>query len=149
MAGDWWTPLIVRDLFLGLGRFDDLATDLGISRNLLAGRLSKLVENGIVEKEKYSEHPPRDRYLLTAAGRELVPVLAALTSWGDRWQTPPGGPPVRFRHAGHRCTPEVRCSTCGEPLSAEDLAVRPGPGGRVGPGTQLVPEVLSAGRSGS
>ncbi|MCU1426740.1 MAG: putative transcriptional regulator [Actinomycetia bacterium] len=136
--GDWWAPLILRDIFLGLDRFEDLAVDLGISRNLLATRLNDLVTNGLLDREPYSQHPPRDRYVLTPAGEELVPILAALTAWGDRWETPPGGPPVRFRHDRHRCTPQVACSTCGEPLSAATLVVRPGPGGRAAPGTQLV-----------
>jgi DNA-binding HxlR family transcriptional regulator len=138
VVGDWWTPLIIRDLYLGLDRFDDLVADLGISRNLLANRLAELVGNGVVERERYSEHPPRDRYVLSGAGRDLVPVLAALTAWGDRWQTPPGGPPMRFGHDGHRCTPQVSCSTCGETLTAERMEVGPGPGGRVAPGTMLV-----------
>src|SRR5215469_6199196 len=73
--GDWWTPLIIRDLQLGLDRFDALAEDLGISRNLLAARLAHLTEHGIVARHRYSEHPPRHRYVLTEAGRQLLPVL--------------------------------------------------------------------------
>ncbi len=144
VIGDWWTPLILRDLFLGLHRFEELAVDLGISRNLLASRLDGLVEHGIVERERYSEHPPRDRYVLTDAGNDLVPIIAALTAWGDRWVPPPGGPPLRFRHdtCDHRCTPVVSCSHCGDPITADDLDVLPGKGGRVAPGTQLVPELV-------
>src|SRR5215813_1874676 len=81
VMGDWWTPLILRDLHLGLSRFDELAEDLAISRNLLTTRLAALVKHGIVERRRYSEHPPRDAYVLTAAGRDLVPVLMALTAW--------------------------------------------------------------------
>ena len=55
LIGDWWTPLIIRDLQLGLDRFDALADDLGISRNLLAARLSHLVEHGIVARRRYQE----------------------------------------------------------------------------------------------
>ncbi len=101
-------------------------------------RLNELVDNGLVRRERYSDRPPRDRYVLTRPGRELVPILCALTAWGDRWQTPPGGPPVRFRHDGHPGTPTVSCSTCGEALTAENIDVRPGPGGRAAPGTRLV-----------
>src|SRR5262245_10743947 len=146
--GDWWTPLIVRDLFLGLDRFDDLVTDLGISRNLLTTRLAALVEHGLVERQRYSERPPRDRYRLTDAGRELMPILAALTAWGDRWATPPGGPPVVFRHraCGHDCTPRVACPHCGEPIASEELEVLPGPGGRRAPGTLLSSQVISGQR---
>jgi DNA-binding HxlR family transcriptional regulator len=139
LIGDWWTPLILRDLFLGLDRFDDLATDLGISRNLLTTRLAELVEHGIVERRRYSERPPRDRYVLTQAGRELAPIFAALTAWGDRWAQPEGGPPVRFEHTlcNHTFKPVVTCSNCGKPVAPDDLRVLPGPGGRSAPGTLL------------
>jgi DNA-binding HxlR family transcriptional regulator len=144
VIGDWWTPLILRDLFLGLDRFEELAVDLGISRNLLASRLDGLVEHGVVEREQYSDHPPRHRYVLTDAGNDLVPIIAALTAWGDRWVPPPGGPPLRFRHreCAHRCTPVVSCSHCGEAITADELDVLPGTGGRVAPGTRLVPELV-------
>jgi DNA-binding HxlR family transcriptional regulator len=140
VIGDWWSPLILRDLYLGLDRFDDLVTDLGISRNLLTQRLAALVEGGVVARERYSDRPPRDRYVLTDAGRELVPVLMALTAWGDRWQAPEGGPPLRFEHrsCGRRFTPTVCCSACGEAVHADDVEVRGGPGRRVGPGTTLI-----------
>jgi DNA-binding HxlR family transcriptional regulator len=67
-GGDWWTPLIIRDLQLGIDRFDALAQNLGISRNLLTTRLAHLVEHGIVERRRYQQQPPRDRYVLTGAG---------------------------------------------------------------------------------
>ena len=149
LIGDWWTPLIIRDLHLGVDRFDALAENLGISRNLLAARLAHLVENGIVTRQRYQEHPPRDRYLLTEAGQDLVPVLLALTAWGDRWATPQGGPPLVFRHrsCGHTFTPTVSCSACGEPLARGEVEARPGPGARTGPGTAVLAQVL-AGRTG-
>src|SRR5262245_10413885 len=145
VMGDWWTPLILRDLFLGLDRFDDLVADLGISRILLTVRLAALVEHGLVRRQRYAERPPRDRYLLSEAGRELVPILAALTAWGDRWATPPGGPRVLFRHrtCGHGCTPQVACSHCGQPLAAEELEFLRGPGGRRPPGTLLSSRVIN------
>jgi DNA-binding HxlR family transcriptional regulator len=144
LIGDWWTPLIIRDLSLGLERFDDLAANLGISRNLLTTRLRGLVEANIVERVRYCEHPPRDRYRLTAAGRDLVPILAALTAWGDRWTQPPQGPPLLFSHDGHGCVPTVSCSTCGQPLTADTLDVAPGPGSAPGPGTHLVGRLLGS-----
>lgn len=138
VVGDWWTPLIIRDLSLGLERFDDLVANLGISRNLLTTRLKDLVDAKIVERIRYSERPPRDRYLLTEAGRDLVPILAALTVWGDRWAALPEGPPVVYGHEGHRCTPTVCCASCGKPVTTENLRVAPGPGAAAGPGTHLV-----------
>lgn len=140
VVGEWWTPLILRDVYLGLRRFGDIAENLGISRNLLAQRLDRLVDGGILERRRYQERPPRDEYHLTAAGRDLVPALMALMAWGDRWVTPPGGPPVELVHdnCGARFTPEVTCSNCHRPVTAESVTVRPGPGAAPGPGTQLL-----------
>jgi DNA-binding HxlR family transcriptional regulator len=149
LIGDWWTPLIIRDLQLGVDRFDALAENLGISRNLLTIRLAHLVEHGVVARRRYSEHPPRDRYVLTEAGQELVPVLLALTAWGDRWATPEGGPPLVFRHrsCGQRFTPVVSCGACGQPLHPGEVEALAGPGARTGPGTAVLAQVL-AGRTG-
>lgn len=136
-VGEWWTLLIVRDLHLGLRRFDDLAENLGISRNLLTHRLSRLIADGIVERRPYRERPTRYEYHLTEAGCDLVPVLLALMAWGDKWATPPGGPPVRLVHneCGQECTPEVCCSTCRTPLTAANVTALAGPGAASGPGT--------------
>jgi DNA-binding HxlR family transcriptional regulator len=142
VIGDWWTPLIIRDLYLGLERYDDLAANLGISRNLLTTRLKALVEADIVERVRYCDHPPRHRYRLTAAGRDLMPVLAALTAWGDRWMAPPAGPPMLYAHNGHRCTPTVCCSTCGQPVTTDNLDVALGPGAAAGPGSHLLGRLL-------
>src|ERR1039458_8691669 len=87
VVGDWWTRLKLREIYLGVYRFADLAQDLGLSRNLLTERLGGLVNDGILRRERYQERPPRDRYALTEAGQELIPILVALTAWGDRWQT--------------------------------------------------------------
>ncbi|MCI2237237.1 helix-turn-helix transcriptional regulator [Paenibacillus sp. TRM 82003] len=144
VVGDWWSPLILRDLHLGVDRFEDLVRDLGISRNLLTTRLQTLIAGGVVQRERYQEHPPRDRYVLTAAGRELVPVLMVLTAWGDRWATPPEGPPIAFEHrdCAHPFTPQVHCSHCGQQVHADDVVAVPGPGGRAGPGTMLIGRYL-------
>lgn len=145
VVGDWWSPLILRDLFLGLDRFEELVQDLGISRNLLADRLETLVAGGVVERTPYQDRPVRHRYALTEAGRDLVPVLLALTAWGDRWAVPEGGPPLRVRHdrCGTVAVPAVACGHCGEPLTADDVTALPGPGGRAAPGTALLPAALA------
>lgn len=144
VVGDWWTPLIVRDLAAGLTRFEQLVEDLGISRNLLASRLEHLETNGILERRQYHERPPRYEYRLTRAGAELVPILVSLANWGDRWFTPPGGPPVRFEHrtCGHELTARVSCSACGEAVRASDVVPHPGPGVAAAPGTKLLPDQL-------
>jgi DNA-binding HxlR family transcriptional regulator len=139
-VGDWWSPLILRDLFVGVRRFDELVEDLGISRNLLTDRLATLIEHGVVRADRYSDHARRLEYKLTESGRELAVVLMTLTAWGDRWRPPVDGPPIRFRHHTHRCTPNVVCSTCGEKIDAADVSFRPGPGGKRAPGTMLIAE---------
>ncbi len=144
--GDWWTPVILRDLFLGVRRFDALAEDLGISRNLLTRRLKALELHGIVERRPYQSKPPRYEYFLSVAGRDLVPVLVALTAWGDRWAQPENGAPLLFRHkaCGHVFEPRVSCSACGEAVSAENITALPGPGGAALPGTKIVASVVAA-----
>ncbi|MEZ0114245.1 DNA-binding HxlR family transcriptional regulator [Catenulispora sp. EB89] len=138
VMGQWWTPLILRDLYLGVNTFDELVADLGISRSLLTARLADLGANGLIRREPYGEREDRYRYLLEPPGRELIPLLATLAAWGDRWQTPQGGPPLLFEHAGHECVPTVACSTCSEALTAETLVPVPGPGARAVRGTAVV-----------
>ena len=140
VIGDPWTPLVVRDLLLGLGRFDDLVADLGISRNLLARRLDHLVAAGVVVKVPYQEAPVRHDYRLTEAGLDLAPVLMALVAWGDKWVGPDEGPPLRFRHAcGEVASPVPTCPACGDPMTVDTVTPLAGPGARVAPGTAVVP----------
>jgi DNA-binding HxlR family transcriptional regulator len=85
VVGERWTLLIVRDAFLGLRRFDEFQESLGIARNVLTDRLNRLVEEGILERARYSERPERYEYRLTPKGRELNIVLAGLRQWGDEY----------------------------------------------------------------
>ena len=129
VVGDWWSMLIVRDAFLGVRRFDDFQARLGISRNILNQRLTKLVGAGVLARVPYQEHPPRSEYRLTDKGRDLWPVLTALRQWGDRWAAP-GGAPLEMRHAscGRVVEAVAVCSDCGEPLDLRAVTVEPGPG---------------------
>ena len=136
--GDWWSPLILRDLAVGVRRFNDLVTDLGISRNLLTSRLNMMVEHAIVARQPVADHATHVEYVLTDAGHELVAVLMALTAWGDRWRTPKGGPPIEFHHHDHQCVPVVSCRHCGELVDSSSVVFRAGPGGRRAPGTALI-----------
>ena len=144
MIGDWWSPLIIRDLFLNVARFDELVEDLGISRNLLTRRLKSLTASGVIERVAYQQRPRRYAYGLTEAGRDLVPAILALTAWGDRWAQPKEGSPILFIHktCGHRFEPQVTCSACRAAISAETVTAIPGPGGAVKPGTMLVAKRL-------
>ena len=129
VVGEWWSMLIVRDAFLGVTRFDTFQERLGISRNVLNQRLNRLVEEGVLEKVAYSDHPPRFDYKLTAKGRDLWPVLTAMRQWGDK-HAAPDGPPIRVVHkgCGHVSTAVMTCSACGERLSAREVRVVRGPG---------------------
>jgi DNA-binding HxlR family transcriptional regulator len=130
VIGEPWSPLILRDVYVGISRFDQLQAELGISRKVLAERLRWLVEAGVLRREEYSSRPPRHEYLLTEKGTELCDLLLTMVRWGDRWQAGEAGPPVLYRH--HACGQishvEPRCSVCGEPMHATDVDVLPGPG---------------------
>jgi DNA-binding HxlR family transcriptional regulator len=94
IVGEWWTLLILRDVFYGIRRFDVLRRHLGISRKVLTNRLNTLVDNHILERTRYQQKPDRYEYQLTEQGRELYPVIVALMVWGDKWLAADGEPPV-------------------------------------------------------
>jgi DNA-binding HxlR family transcriptional regulator len=85
VVGERWTLLILRDAFLGTRRFEQFQHNLGITRHRLSERLSKLVEQGVLVKVPYCDHPPRHEYRLTRKGLGLYPVLMSLARWGDDW----------------------------------------------------------------
>ena len=89
-VGEWWSILILRDAFLGLTQFDQFQKSLGIAPNMLSRRLATLVENGLLERRRYSERPPRDEYVLTERGRDFRPVLWMLLTWGNKHFAPEG-----------------------------------------------------------
>jgi DNA-binding HxlR family transcriptional regulator len=129
LVGERWTLLIIRDALLGVRRFDEFLTSLGIARNVLSDRLERLVDNGILERSRYQERPPRWEYHLTARGRELAVAALALMQWGDRHLAGPDGPPRLVRHetcGGHVAQRHV-CANCG-PVDGAELAILPGPG---------------------
>lgn len=130
VVGERWTMLVVRNVFLGLRRFDEIQANLGIARNVLTTRLEKLVEIGVLEKRPYQERPVRHEYRLTEKGIDLWPVMTALMHWGDQHAPAPGGPPVLVRHrgCGGTMTPGFVCDTCGATLGPRDVESRPGPG---------------------
>jgi DNA-binding HxlR family transcriptional regulator len=85
IVGERWTLLIVRDCFLGLRRFEEFQQSLGVARNVLTDRLNRLVEEGLLERVRYSERPERYEYRLTPKGRDLEIALAGLRQWGDEY----------------------------------------------------------------
>lgn len=130
LLGDWWTPLVLREAFLGVRRFDEMQRSLGIGRNVLTQRLRRLVDEGLFERVRYQERPDRYEYVLTDKGRDFYPVLAAMAAWGDRWLAGEDGPPIVLRHklCGQEMHAEVVCSECGEPLHVRDVRASLGPG---------------------
>ncbi|HEY5199153.1 MAG TPA: helix-turn-helix domain-containing protein [Solirubrobacteraceae bacterium] len=130
VIGERWTMLIVRDVFVGLRRFDDIQADLGVARNVLASRLGRLVESGVLEKVPYQERPTRHEYRLTDKGRDLWPVMVELVQWGDRHAPAPAGPPAVYRHRGCGGTlgSGRRCEACGAVLERTEVTVEAGPG---------------------
>ena len=127
IVGERWTLLILRDAFLGLRRFDEFQSSLGIARNVLSDRLGKLVEAGVLEKVRYSERPERFEYRLTPKGRELRVALAALRQWGDKHLLPEPPRLLRRRSDG---TPVIAALVPegAETVPNRDLEVVEGPG---------------------
>ena len=121
VVGEKWALLAVREVFLGNRKFDEMVRRTGAPRDTLAARLRTLVGAGILERRPYSEHPARFEYHLTAAGRDLYPVIVTLMRWGDQYLADDDGPPVVLQHhCGHQLSAQVVCQACGEPLRPRD-----------------------------
>ncbi|OKH68149.1 HxlR family transcriptional regulator [Mycobacterium sp. SWH-M3] len=144
VVGQRWTPLILRDLFAGMARFEDIRRDLGIASNVLAARLDELERHGIVQRHQYQSTPPRHEYLLTEKGRDLYPVIATLLAWGDKWLAGAEGPPALLVHTECGCvtTAKTVCAECGGELGAATATATAGPGARSGPGTAVIGEFI-------
>lgn len=131
LIGDRWSLLLIRDLSLGLSRYDDLRESTGIPAATLAARLKHLTQHGIVEKCRYQERPPRDEYRLTAKGRDLWKVSVALREWGDRWDaTGFGSPTVETidRETGRPLILALVDAETGAAVPRDRIQFRPGPG---------------------
>jgi DNA-binding HxlR family transcriptional regulator len=129
LIGERWTMLVLREAFFGRRRFDEFAERLAIARNVLAARLARLVEEGVLEKRRYQERPERFEYRLTEKGLDLWPVLTSLLQFGDRYYAPDGPPLVlRHRDCGGLLTDRRTCADCGAELRATDVRAEAGPG---------------------
>ena len=141
VVGERWSLLIVREAFDGVRRFQDFRARLGIASNLLAARLDKLVEAGVLRRRPYRDPGGRTRheYLLTERGHDLRPVLVALLEWGDAHCADPEGPSVIVRHKSSLGDPPcdapvelvLRCQRGHEHLSSRHLRRSPGPSARL------------------
>jgi DNA-binding HxlR family transcriptional regulator len=134
ILGEKWTVVVLREVFSGLRRFDDMRVRTGIPRQVLTNRLAMLVANGVLRREPYQEPGARVRheYRLTPKGFDLYPVLIAVAEWGDRHLADAAGPPLEFVHraCGSPVHTEIHCA--GGHVVADNRAVapRPGPGAR-------------------
>jgi DNA-binding HxlR family transcriptional regulator len=142
VIGERWTPLILRDLFAGMSRFEDVRRDLGIASNVLAARLDTLEQHGVIDRYPYQTGPIRHEYRLTAKGLDLYPVLVTLLAWGDKWLS--DAPPVILLHrdCGSATAAKTVCAECGGELSAATTTAAVGPGAEPGPGTAIIGDYL-------
>jgi DNA-binding HxlR family transcriptional regulator len=122
LIGERWTLLVIRDVFNGKRRFEEIQRSLGVARNVLASRLNRLVEEGILYRHRYRERPERYEYRLTEKGLDLWPVLVTLLAWGDKHLAETDGPPVVLVHrdCGGRINDRRICEGCGAELGVRD-----------------------------
>ena len=130
VIGDRWALLLIRDLSLGMSRYDELRASTNIPPATLAARLKHLVETGIVERIRYQERPPRDEYHLADKGRDLWKVCLSLREWGDRWDASGFGVPMETvdRETGHALHLALVDAETGDVVPIERATLRPGPG---------------------
>lgn len=130
VLGERWTVLVLREVFMGSRRFDEIQDELGVATNVLSQRLATLVDEGILERRRYSEHAERFEYGPTQKGRELLPVIMALLRWGDRYTAGRKGAPLNLVHTkcDHTFHMVPTCSHCGEELVYGEIDPEAGPG---------------------
>lgn len=134
ILGERWTMVVLREVFSGVWRFDDMRVRTGIPRQVLTNRLALLVERGVLRREPYREPGSRLRheYRLTEMGFALWPVLVAVLGWGDRYLADAEGAPLRVEHrdCGAEVRAELRCADGHQVRDPRDVLPRPGPGAR-------------------
>jgi DNA-binding HxlR family transcriptional regulator len=121
VIGERWTMMILRECFRGERRYDHFRSKLGLGSNVLNDRLRVLVDEGVLERVQYQDHPARYEYRVTTKGADLYPVLVSLMAWGDKYKN--DVPPMRLihRNCGHATEPHMTCSHCGEPVSWREM----------------------------
>lgn len=130
LLGDWWTPLVLREAFHGITRFDRFQEALGIGRNVLTERLDRLVRERLLERIPYQKRPVRHEYKLTPRGRDFFSVLVTMLAWGDAHRPLEAGVPVelRSRKTQKRVRPILVDERTMEPIDSKDIVFYPGPG---------------------
>ncbi len=134
VLGEKWTFIVLRDVFLGIRRFDDFTEHTGIPRQVLSNRLATLVDQGLLRREAYQEPGERVRYeyRLTDKGMDAYPILVALREWGDKYTVDESGPPLLTVHrdCGASVGVHLRCEAGHELASPREVVPRPGPSAR-------------------
>ena len=139
-VGEWWSILILRDASLGTTRFDEFQKSLGIAPNMLTRRLNKLVDSGLLERHRYSDHPRRYEYRLTERGRDFRPVLWSLLAWGNKHFAPEGPSVVLVNtETGGRADPVLIDRVSGHPMTPSRFRSAPGPAANEHTRRQLAP----------
>jgi len=124
VIGEKWSLLVVRELVLGVRRFNDIAANTGAPRDILTARLRRLEELGVVERRQYDDRPVRYEYRLTAAGKDLRPVIWALMDWGNKHVMDEPLPSVWEHSCGEVFEPRTHCAACGDPVDPRTLTAR-------------------------
>ncbi|MEE2061347.1 winged helix-turn-helix transcriptional regulator [Rhodococcus artemisiae] len=131
IIGEKWTMIVLREVFNGVRRFEQMRRHTGISEPVLSARLRTLVDAGVLDTVPYQEsgHRTRHEYRLTDKGRDLYPILIALLQWGDRYCADPEGPALTVRHhdCGEPIAAVVQCEA-GHRVEPRNAHVLPGPG---------------------
>jgi DNA-binding HxlR family transcriptional regulator len=129
IIGDRWTPLVLRDIALGISRFDVIQRDLGLSRKVLTQRLQHLIEHEVIARTPYQDNPVRYDYTLTEKGNDLAMVLVAFQMFGDKWIFGDGGQPMQWRHldCGEVSGVIPCCENCGKQVGPGDAIPLRGP----------------------
>lgn len=132
VLGERWTLVVLREVFNGVRRFEDMRDHTSIPRQVLTNRLALLVDAGILRRQPYRLPGERERheYRLTEKGFDLYPVLVAVWRWGDRYLADPQGSPVEMTHRDCGALVQARlCCEDGHDLATpRDVVPRPGPG---------------------
>ncbi|MDJ0959832.1 MAG: helix-turn-helix domain-containing protein [Acidimicrobiia bacterium] len=145
VVGEWWTLLIVREVFFGRRNFTQMHDTLGVARNILSDRLATLVDGGVLEKRPDPNDARRSEYHLTDKGTDLLPVLVMLMQWGDKWAGDGTGPPLVLTNRATRTDvrPALIDAETGGAIDLSQLRARPGPGFRA----ESWPPLRSAGEA--
>ena len=123
LVGDAWSMLIMRDAHAGLTRFDEFRKSLGIAPTMLTARLAALTEDGLLVKRRYSERPPRDEYVLTAAGQDFLPVLFAIGAWGRKHRSSDGVTRFFDAETGSEIDPITIDRATGAPIGTRPIRI--------------------------